>query len=206
MPPKSKSRIRIKVIEFHCRYCGSTANNWDHAHPRSRGGSNVYWEPDFYDDPYNVEKNLVPNLFPCCAACNNDKGNMTHEEYLHLLSLRRALMASGSLRAQNRIRSELDRHVITCKVRAVTDKINSLSASLLKIKNKQASMERLTKDESMVVRMLRPKIDEMAESRLYLCVKALELGVSFGELARIMGKEAHKNRLRAQLKKRGYKP
>lgn len=57
-----------------CVYCGKKLkiNNstLDHRYPRDTGGISI-----------------TNNLFPCCASCNSDKGNFTHEEYLILKNL-----------------------------------------------------------------------------------------------------------------------
>lgn len=48
-----------------CHYCGGEADTGDHKVPISRSGTS---------DP--------ENLVPACFACNNEKGDMTMEEYL----------------------------------------------------------------------------------------------------------------------------
>lgn len=47
---------------------------------------------------------------------------------------------------------------------------------------------------------------EIYNARLYLCVKAANLGVSIRELARLVGQTDNVNRFRDKLKKRGYVP
>jgi len=46
-----------------CQYCGSTSENLDHVHPRSRGGDHT-WE----------------NVVASCRPCNTRKGDRTPEE------------------------------------------------------------------------------------------------------------------------------
>lgn len=55
--------------EKRCIYCGKKLNKnnrtIDHLYPRCTGGISI-----------------TNNLFPCCSPCNEDKGNLTHDEYL----------------------------------------------------------------------------------------------------------------------------
>ncbi len=69
--PTRKKGFRSRAIasknarEGFCIYCGADAYTYDHLTPKSRGGSSA---PD--------------NIAPACVACNQEKGNMTYEEYL----------------------------------------------------------------------------------------------------------------------------
>lgn len=199
MPSNSKARIRIFVREYVCRYCPAMATTWDHAHPRSRGGNNVYWEPEefmrLHPKGRDSPNNGIPNLFPCCAACNNDKGNMTHEEYLHLLYLR-----------EQQNWDEVDRHSVICKIRAISEKIEIMKRSISRVETARQLLSKESRDDSMILKDFPNKVDEMANSRLHLCVKALEKGIPFNEIARMLGKLKHRSKLRNQLKIRGYSP
>lgn len=69
--PLSK-RTRFEVLErdgFRCRYCGAEASearlHVDHRHPRSRGGSDKFW-----------------NLVTACADCNLGKGASLPESFI----------------------------------------------------------------------------------------------------------------------------
>ena len=57
-----------------CTYCGKrltkTTSTMDHGFPRASGGISI---PN--------------NLFPSCSDCNTEKGDMTHDEYLHYIKL-----------------------------------------------------------------------------------------------------------------------
>lgn len=53
----------LRRDNFHCAYCGKSANTVDHVMPKSRGGSDS-WE----------------NLVACCLKCNNAKGDRTLAE------------------------------------------------------------------------------------------------------------------------------
>lgn len=67
MGTASRSTKRFKRLTLRlspCRYCGKMADTWDHAVPRSRGGSNAR-----------------TNLYPCCYSCNQRKADRTHFEY-----------------------------------------------------------------------------------------------------------------------------
>lgn len=63
VPPEDNQRI-VKDSKF-CVYCGAKAQTADHLIPRSRGGHDGY-----------------KNLAPACYACNQEKGNMTYNEYV----------------------------------------------------------------------------------------------------------------------------
>ena len=71
-------KIRQHVYErdsYQCYYCGCTCEegniSLDHLNPRSRGGSD-----------------LPENLVTSCIACNEEKKNMTVEEYYLLIASR----------------------------------------------------------------------------------------------------------------------
>jgi 5-methylcytosine-specific restriction endonuclease McrA len=53
----------LRRDNFHCGYCGKSANTIDHIMPKSRGGQDT-WE----------------NLVACCLKCNNAKGDKTLSE------------------------------------------------------------------------------------------------------------------------------
>ncbi len=52
-------------LKGFCIYCGADAYTIDHMIPISRGGTN---RPE--------------NRIPACQSCNNEKGNMTYDEYM----------------------------------------------------------------------------------------------------------------------------
>ncbi len=62
-PPVANRKI-VQDARF-CIYCGEKATTADHLTPKSRGGHDGYG-----------------NLAPCCYHCNQEKGNMTYDEYM----------------------------------------------------------------------------------------------------------------------------
>lgn len=62
--PSLDSQKIVKDSKF-CVYCGCKAQTADHLTPKSRGGSDGY-----------------ANLAPACYSCNQEKGNMTYDEYV----------------------------------------------------------------------------------------------------------------------------
>lgn len=63
IPSKDNQQI-VKDVHF-CVYCGEKATTADHLIPKSRGGHDGY-------------SNLAPSYY----ACNQEKGNMTYDEYI----------------------------------------------------------------------------------------------------------------------------
>lgn len=66
IPPLDNQKI-VKDSRF-CVYCGEKATTADHMTPKSRGGHDGY-----------------ANLVPACYHCNQEKGNMTYDEYVKWL-------------------------------------------------------------------------------------------------------------------------
>ena len=70
-----RAQIRKKT-KNRCWYCGEDLSGGrmtiDHVQPRSRGGA----------------RKCITNLVPACAACNEDKADMTLDEYQRYCGVR----------------------------------------------------------------------------------------------------------------------
>jgi 5-methylcytosine-specific restriction endonuclease McrA len=67
VPYRTRGTLSRRAVlvrdDFECQYCGAPAENVDHIHPRSRGGTHT-WE----------------NVVACCRRCNSRKENRTAAE------------------------------------------------------------------------------------------------------------------------------
>jgi 5-methylcytosine-specific restriction endonuclease McrA len=67
VPYRTRGTLSRRAVlvrdEFECQYCGAPAENVDHIHPRSRGGTHT-WE----------------NVVACCRRCNSRKENRSPAE------------------------------------------------------------------------------------------------------------------------------
>lgn len=67
VPYRTRGTLSRRAVlvrdDFECQYCGAPAENVDHIHPRSRGGTHT-WE----------------NVVACCRRCNSRKENHSAAE------------------------------------------------------------------------------------------------------------------------------
>lgn len=67
VPYRTRGTLSRRAVlvrdDFECQYCGAPAENVDHIHPRSRGGTHT-WE----------------NVVACCRRCNARKENRSAAE------------------------------------------------------------------------------------------------------------------------------
>ena len=72
---KLMSQLAYALRKTRCVYCGRRLKGkdrtLDHRYPRALGGVSI-----------------VDNLYPCCLEHNSKKGEFTHEEYKHYMSLK----------------------------------------------------------------------------------------------------------------------